>query len=106
MTTRIPSSKLFPTSSNNSIPKNMKPMPSQHLLPSKDMEEVEVQAEEAKSEELANLRYGEEEEVDKEAADYSAGYAKPQGAPTTSSPPTTFLTAIGGLRKMLKTSES
>ena len=69
------------------------------------MEEVEVQAEEAKSEELANLRYGEEEEVDKEAADHSADSAKPQGAPSMSTPPTTSLTVTGGPRRTLKTSE-
>ena len=68
------------------------------------MEEVEVQVEEVQQEEFANHRHG--EEVDKEAADYSAGYAKPQGALTMSSPPTTSLTAIGGPRKMLKTSGS
>ena len=77
-----------------------------YLLLSKDMVEAEAQVEEVNSmlEELVNRRHG--EEVDREAADYSAGYAKPQGAPTTSTPPITSLIAIGGLRKMLKTSES
>ena len=45
-------------------------------------------------------------EVDKETADCSADYAKPQGALDKSTPPTTSLNVTGGPERMLKIFES
>ena len=81
----------------------MKLVQSQHWLPFKDMAEVGAQVEEDQQEVLDIHRH--EEEVDKEAAEHSADSAKPQGAPSMSTPTTTSLTVTGGPKRTLKTSE-
>ena len=75
-------------------------MQSRPYLLSKILVEAEAQAEDDKEEVSGSLQH--EEEVDKEAADYSADSAKPQGALFMSTPPITSQTAIGGPRKMLR----
>ena len=78
-------------------------MQSRPYLLSKILVEAEAQAEEDKEEVSGSLQHG--EEVDKEAADYSADSAKPQGALSMSTPLTTSQTATGGQRRMLRISE-
>ena len=70
--------------------------------PSKTLEGAEAEDEEDSQQVSDDLRH--EEEVDKETADYSADFARPQGAPDMSTPPTTSLNVIGGPRKTLKIS--